>query len=137
MTRAGVDPAPRRSGPSWRQFLTAQAEGIIASDFLHADCALTLKWRYVLIFVEHGTRRLHIAGATAHPTGLWVAQQARNLAMELGVRMEGLRFLLRDQDSKYTAGFEGVFEADPWQLRPHISGDSSQLRLFARRRGSS
>lgn len=69
LTKAGVDPTPRRTGPTWRQFLTTQANGIIAADFLHLDCAVTLKRLYVLIFIEHGTRRLHVAGVTAHPTG--------------------------------------------------------------------
>jgi len=66
---------------------------------------------YVLIFVEHSTRRLHIGGVTAHPTGGWVTQQGRNLAMELGTRMDTLRFMLRDRDSKFVAGFDQVFHA--------------------------
>jgi transposase InsO family protein len=108
---AGIDPAPRRSGPSWRQFLSAQAHGIIACDFFTVD-TVTLKRLYVLVFIEHGTRRLHLAGITAHPTGIWVAQQARNLAMELGARMEALRFLVRDRDTKFIAAFDEVFGAD-------------------------
>jgi putative transposase len=100
LTRAGVDPAPRRTGPTWRQFLAAQVEEIIAADFLHVECAVTLKRFYVLIFIEHGTRRLHIAGVTAHPTGAWVAQQARNLAMEMDTGLDRLRFFLRDRDAK-------------------------------------
>jgi putative transposase len=112
LTKAGVAPAPRRSGPTWRQFLTTQAQGIIACDFLHVDCVLTLKRIYVLIFIEHGTRRLHVAGTTTHPTGPWLAQQARNLAMDLDVRLDSLRFLIRDRDAKYTAPFDAVFEAE-------------------------
>jgi putative transposase len=77
---AGIGPAPRRSGPTWRQFLSAQAHGIIACDFFTVD-TVTLRRLYVLVFIEHGTRRLHVAGITANPTGTWVAQQARNLAM--------------------------------------------------------
>jgi hypothetical protein len=65
-----------------------------------------------LIFIEHGTRRLHVAGVTANPTGSWVAQQARNLAMDLGARMDTLRFVIRDRDSKYTLAFDGVFDAE-------------------------
>ena len=77
---AGIDPAPRRAGPTWRQFLHAQAAGIVAVDFLHVDTVL-LKRLYVLVFIEHGTRRMHLGGVTANPTGEWTVQQARNLAV--------------------------------------------------------
>jgi putative transposase len=72
---AGIDPAPRRSGPTWRQFLHAQAAGILAVDFLHVDTVLC-KRLYVLVFIEHGTRRMHLGGITANPTGEWTVQQA-------------------------------------------------------------
>ena len=72
---AGIDPAPRRLGPTWRQFLHAQAAGILAVDFLHVDTVL-LNGLYVLVFIEHGTRRMHLGGVTAHPTGEWAVQQA-------------------------------------------------------------
>jgi transposase len=108
---AGIDPAPQRSGPTWRQFLTAQAHGIIAADFLHLE-TISLKRLYALVFIEHGTRRLHLAGVTTHPTAQWTVQQARNLAMTSGCRMDSLRFLIRDRDSKYTDAFDAVFEAD-------------------------
>jgi putative transposase len=107
----GIDPAPRRNGPTWREFLAAQANSIIASDFVHID-AISLQRLYALVFLEHRTRRLHIAGVTAHPTGEWIVQQARNLAYNLGTRMESLRFLIRDRDAKYTRAFDAVFEAD-------------------------
>ena len=99
---AGIDPAPRRSGPPWRQFLPAQAAGILAADFPHADTVL-LKRIYVLAFIEHGTRRMHLGGLTTHRTGDWTVQQARNLALTLGERFEDIRFLIRDRGSNFTA----------------------------------
>jgi putative transposase len=109
---AGIDPAPRGSGLTWRQFLAAQAlRGIIACDFLVIETVL-LQRLYALVFIEHGTRRPHLAGVTAHPTGAWAAQQARNLAMDLGGRPGTLRFLIHDRDPVLTAAFGEVFKAE-------------------------
>ncbi|GAA0915231.1 integrase core domain-containing protein [Virgisporangium aurantiacum] len=110
LRQAGVDPAPRRSGPTWGQFLTAQAHTILACDFFTVDTVF-LKRIYVLFFLELATRRVHVVGVTAHPTGAWVNQQARNLLMDLDDKAEDLRFLLRDRDSKFTTVFETVFTA--------------------------
>jgi len=106
---AGIDPAPRRSGPTWKKFLTAQARTMIATDFFHVDTVL-LKRVYVLVFIEHGTRRIHLAGITSNPDGPWTAQQARNLAMTMGTTLEQMRFLIRDRGSQFTTAFDGVFE---------------------------
>jgi putative transposase len=107
---AGIDPAPTRSGHTWRAFLDAQAKTILAVDFFHVDTVL-LRRLYVLIFIEHSTRRVHLAGITACPTGEWVAQQARNLLMTLDNHADGLKFLIRDRDAKFTAAFDAVFTA--------------------------
>jgi putative transposase len=93
LQRAGFDPAPRRSGPTWRQFLTGQAATIVACDFFTIDTVF-LRRLYVLFFLELGTRKVHLAGVTVHPTGSWVTQQARNFIMDLGDRVEQLRFLI-------------------------------------------
>lgn len=103
---AGIDPAPRRTGPTWTQFLASQARGITAADFFHIDTVLG-KRLYALVFLEHGTRRLHIAGVTDHPTQDWTTQQARNLTTDLDTNP--FRFLLRDRDTNYSTAFDAVF----------------------------
>jgi transposase InsO family protein len=105
------DFAPRRTGPTWRQFLAAQARGIIAADFVHAGTVL-LRRVYALIVIEHGTRRAHLAGITAHPDGAWTTQAARNLVIDLGQRGSTVKFLIRDRAGQFTSSFDAVFTAE-------------------------
>jgi putative transposase len=111
LRRAGVDPAPKRSALTWQQFLQAQAASVLAVDFFAVD-TVPLRRLYVLFAVEVATRRVHVLGVTPHPAGEWVAQQARNLLMQLGEGVAGLRFLVRDRDTKFTAAFDTVFAAE-------------------------
>jgi len=103
----GIDPAPRRTGPTWSQFLRSQAEAILACDFFTAGL-LDGTQAYVLAVIEHATRRIRILGVTQHPTGAWTAQQARNLIMDLGEQAQRVKFMIRDRGSNFTATFDAV-----------------------------
>jgi putative transposase len=107
---AGIDPAPRRDGPGWAEFLRSQAQGILALDFFTADLLNGAKI-YVLAAIEHGTRRIRVLGATEHPVQGWVVQQARNLLMDLEDAGTRVKFVLHDRDASLTAAFDEVFRA--------------------------
>src|SRR5438067_1644244 len=107
--RSGLGPASRALDPTWRAFLRAQASGILATDFFTVE-TLTLRTLYVLFFIELHSRRVHVAGVTAHPDSGWVTQQARNLAIE--DRLENVGFLVHDRDSKFTRPFDEVFRTE-------------------------
>jgi transposase InsO family protein len=114
---AGIDPAPRRTGPTWKQFLAAQSRGILAADFVHVDTVF-LQRIYALIIIEHGTRRAHLAGVTAHPDGSWTTQAARNFLMDFGHRAASVKFLIRDRAGQFTDSFDAVFRAEGVRILP-------------------
>jgi putative transposase len=109
LRRRRLGPAPRR-GPSWLEFLHSQASGVLACDFFHVD-TVGLQRLYVLFFIELGRRQVFLAGVTAHPTGAWTVQQARNLGVSLGEERR-FKFLVRDRDAKFVDAFDEVFAAD-------------------------
>jgi len=109
LLRHGLDPAPRRAGPTWSEFLRSQAAGILACDFFTVE-TITLRTLYVLVFIHLQSRRVFVSGATAHPDSAWVTQQARNLAIR--DQLEGVRFLVHDRDAKFSGLFDRVFETE-------------------------
>jgi putative transposase len=110
LRRHRLGPAPRRGGPTWAQFLRTQAAGTLACDFLTVE-TVGLTRLYVFFVIELDHRRVHLAGITAHPTGAWVTQAARNLLMDLDECTDRFRFLIRDRDGKFAAAFDHVFAA--------------------------
>ena len=106
-----IGPTPRRTGPTWKQFLTGQARGVLAAGFVHVDTVL-LRRIYALIVIERGTRRVDLAGSTANPHGTWTAQPARNFLMGLDQRITAIKYLIRDRAGQFTGSSGAVFTAD-------------------------
>jgi putative transposase len=111
LQRHRLDPSPERNGPTWGEFLRVQAETMLAGDFFTVDTVL-LRRLYILFFIELDTRKVCVTGVTAHPTGAWVVQQARNVSYELAQRGRPVKFLIRDRDTKFTTSFDEVFRSE-------------------------
>jgi putative transposase len=108
---AGIGPAGERSGLSWRAFLRQQAHSMLAVDFFTVE-TMALRRLHVLFFIELGSRRVHLAGCTANPSGEWVTQQARQFAWTIQEQPSRFRFLIRDRDAKFTGSFDAVFASE-------------------------
>jgi putative transposase len=126
---AGLKPAPRRTGPSWRDFLRQQATSMIACDFFTVE-TISLRRVYVLFFIELESRRVHLAGCTTNPTGGWVTQQARNL--NFSGLLERMRFLIHDRDSKFSTAFDEVFRSEGLKVI-HTPIRAPQANAYAER----
>jgi transposase InsO family protein len=133
LNRLGIPPTPlRRDHTTWRRFLRTQARNMLACDFFHVDCALTLKRLYVFFVMEVGSRYVHILGVTANPDGPWTVQQARNLLMDLGEGADRFKVLIRDRAGQFTSAFDAVL-ADAGITVCKIPPQSLRANAYAER----
>jgi transposase InsO family protein len=133
LNRLGIPPAPqRRDYTTWRRFLRTQAQTLLACDFFHVDCALTLQCLYVFFVMEVGSRYVHILGVTTNPDGPWTVQQARNLLMDLGDRTDRFTVLIRDRAGQFTSAFDAVL-ADAGITVCKIPSQSPRANAYAER----
>jgi putative transposase len=132
LKRLRIPPAPQRSQATWWQFLRTQATTMLACDFFHVDCAVTLRHFYVFFVIEAGTRYVHVLGVTAHPDSAWTIQQARNLLMDLGEHAGRFRFLIRDRAGQFTEAGDAVL-ADAGIKMVKIPPRSPRANAFAER----
>ncbi|WP_235014229.1 integrase core domain-containing protein, partial [Parafrankia sp. Ea1.12] len=129
----GLPPAPKRqTDTTWRQFLRTQAATMLAVDFFHVDCAVTLRRLYCFFAIEVGSRTVHILEVTAHPDGPWTTQQIRNLVMDLGERAVDFQFLIRDRAGQFTASFDAVL-ADTGITTVRIPPRTPRANAYAER----
>jgi transposase InsO family protein len=132
LDRQQIVPAPVRNGSlGWRQLMSHYREQLLACDFFTVE-TIWLQTLYVLFFIELGTRRVHLAGVTAHPNQIWVTQQARQLIWKLEAETTGLRVLIHDNDSKFTSTFDAVFETEGFHII-HTPYQASNANAYAER----
>jgi putative transposase len=130
--RAHRIPPPSRNDGSWRVFLRAHASTLLAADFFHVDCAVTLRRLYIAFVIEHQSRQVHLLGITRHPTGQWATQLARDLAADLEEAGCRLSYLIRDRDAKFTAAFDAVFATIGTAILP-IAPQAPRMNAIAER----
>jgi putative transposase len=138
LKRLGIAPAPNCSRSTWRQFLRSQASTMLACDFFHVDCAVTMQRVYVFFVIEVSTRHVHVLGVTAHPDGAWTVQQARNLLMDLGERAARIRFLVRDRAGQFTEAFDAVLSGagiEVVKIPPHSPRANAYAERWVRSPG--